>query len=415
MSSRRARPAAAKAAPRHRGWGLAATLLLALASGCAGVYLHAEALPSSPVLPAGHPAAALPRDGIDVLVWNVKKAQRAAWQPEFEALARDKELVLLQEVYLPRMVEPLAARTELQWLMSPSFAFAWRLGAPTTGVAIGSAARALDHRTFVTIDTEPFTATPKAAIAAIYELEAADDQGPPERLLVVSMHGINFRPAHALEAQLRALEPIIGDHDGPVLFAGDLNTHHRPRMAALEQFAARVGLRSVFDNTPRDRSSRDARTRYGGWPLDHVYVRGLVVDEARVAAEARGSDHEPMVLRLSTAPRPAGPYSTVSSASIGTHSGGSVGSNPHTPPSSASVPASSNPPSSIAATTMSSTDSCPSSTTGFSSVPPSTTPESSASAIVIVSAFPPAVFPTGRSKPTRAVRNPAASPETTGA
>jgi endonuclease/exonuclease/phosphatase (EEP) superfamily protein YafD len=284
--------------PRSARWSTGlATLLLALASGCASIHPHADRLPSPPVLPAGDPAPALPPHGIDLLVWNVKKAQRTAWQPEFEALARGKELILLQEAYLPRMSEPLAARPELQWLMSPSFAFAWRRGAPVTGVVVGSAARAVYRRAFVTIDTEPLAGTPKAALAVTYALD-----GLPEPLLVVCLHGINFRRAHALTAQLRAIEPVVRDHRGPVIFAGDLNTHHRARMEALEGFAARVGLQSAFDNrrgARRDRSPRDKRTRYGGWALDHVYVRGLVVEDVRVVA-ARGSDHEPIVLRVSS-------------------------------------------------------------------------------------------------------------------
>lgn len=297
MTPFRKRPRAARPRLVRRGLGLAATLLLALASGCASILPDADTLWSPPVLPAGHPAAALPRHGIDLLVWNVKKAQRAAWRPEFEALAPGKELVLLQEVYLaPRMTEPLAARSELQWLMGPSFVFSRRAGEPVTGVAVGSAAAAIRHEGFVTIHTEPFAGTPKAAFAATYELE-----GLAEPLLVVCVHGINYRRAHALVAQLDALEPMIAAHRGPVIFAGDLNTHHRPRMAAVEAFAARLQLESVFDNeAKRGRAVRDGRTRFGAWPIDHVFVRGLVVEEVRVVEASRGSDHKPLILRVSS-------------------------------------------------------------------------------------------------------------------
>lgn len=272
---------------------LAATLL-ALASGCASILPHA--LPGAVVLPAGHPAAALPKDGIDVLVWNIEKARRAAWKPEFEALARGQELVLLQEAYTaPRMIEPLAARSELQWSMGPSFVLTRRPGEPVTGVVVGSAAAALDREVFVSLGTEPLVGTPKAALAVTYALE-----GSAEPLLVVDIHGINFRRAHVLAAQLEALEPVIAAHRGPVIFAGDLNTHHRPRMAAVEAFAARLRLESVFDNRRScRRSAGDGRRRFGGWPLDHVYVRGLVVEAVRVES-ARGSDHDPILVRVSS-------------------------------------------------------------------------------------------------------------------
>lgn len=261
------------------------------------MFADVDTLPSPPVLPAGEPAPALPRRGLEVLVWNVKKAQRGAWKAEFAALSRGKQLVLLQEAYLaPRMTEPLAARSELQWLMGPSFVFARRPGEPVTGVVVGSAARAIRHQGFVTRTTEPLVGTPKAALAATYPLA-----GSPEPLLVVCIHGINFRPAHALAAQLDALEPMIAAHRGPVILAGDLNTHHRPRMEVLEAFAARLGLEPVFDDAlSRGRAKRDGRTRFGAWPLDHVYVRGLVVEAARVVEGTRGSDHAPMILRVSS-------------------------------------------------------------------------------------------------------------------
>lgn len=292
MRPRRAKPSAARGRSKRRGFAFGAALLLAVASGCASLYLHADALPSPPVLPAGDPAAALPREGIDLLVWNVKKAQRPAWPAEFEGLSRGKELILLQEAYVtPRMTESLAARPELQWLMGPSFAYARREGAPATGVVVGSVARAVDGQGFVTLHTEPLAGTPKAAFAAVYDVE-----GLAEPLLVVCVHGINFRPAGALVAQLDAIEPVIREHRGPVIFAGDLNTHHRARMEAVEGFAERLGLRSAFDN---GRKGRDGRTRYRSLPLDHVYVRGLVVEDVRVVDDARGSDHKPMILRLS--------------------------------------------------------------------------------------------------------------------
>jgi len=272
-------------------------VLLALEAACRSAFVPAPPVP--PVLHEGHAASALSGDGFDLLVWNVQKGQRPAYPAELEALARDKELVLLQEAYLaPRMLEPLDTRPELQWQVAPSFAYAWRDGSPATGVAIGSAARALDRHAFLSTDTEPLSATPKAALVATYALE-----GRAEPLLVVCVHAINFRPAQALAAQLRALAPVLREHRGPVLLAGDLNTHRRARMEVLEQFAADHGLRSAFPNwqaAPRDRRPvKDARTHYGQWPLDHVYVRDLVVEDARIVGDARGSDHKPLVLRVS--------------------------------------------------------------------------------------------------------------------
>lgn len=288
--------------PARSTWGATAVVLLAVSSACGTVLRHADVSSPPPLLAAGQPAPALSREGIDVLVWNVEKARRAAWPSELAALMPGKELVLLQEAYLaPRMTASLAAWTDLEWRMSPSFAFAWRQGEPTTGVVMGSAARALQSQAFITRDTEPLAGTPKAALAATYALAGRAELD--ERLLVVCMHGINFRRAHALVAQLEALEPVIREHHGPVILAGDLNTHHRARMEAVEEFTARLGLWSVFDNRragPRGRAHADGRRRFRGWPLDHVYVRGLVVEDVQVVVGSRGSDHAPLVVRVAT-------------------------------------------------------------------------------------------------------------------
>lgn len=296
VTSFRGRPLASRSQRERGGVGLVAMLSLWLASGCGSIYRHADLSAPAPVLPAGDAAPALPREHLDVLVWNVKKTQRAAWRAEFDVLVPDKELVLLQEAYLaPRMTDALEAQRGLEWRMSPSFVFALRRGEPATGVVVGSAARAVSSQGFVTDDTEPLAGTPKAAFAVTYAVEGAD-----EPLLVVCVHGINFRPARALEAQLLVIEPVVREHRGPVILAGDLNTHHRPRMEAVEAFAARLGLRSAFDNQRRSgRAGGDGRTRYRSWPLDHVFVRGLVVEDVRVVADARGSDHKPLILRLS--------------------------------------------------------------------------------------------------------------------
>lgn len=268
----------------------ALVLALALALGCRPTLTAMP--PGSPplVLHAGAPVASLPRGSIDVLVWNIHKARRAAWGGELQGLAADVQLVLLQEVYqAPRMTEVLA-RDELEWLMARSFVYERRRGAPATGVAIGSVARALGSEAQLSPDPEPLTSTPKAALVARYAIEGRDGT-----LLVVCIHAINFRGADALAAQLAALGPVLEHHAGPVLLAGDLNTHHPARVAVLERFAAAHQLRAVF----ADGTTRDGRKRFAGRPLDHVLVRGLVVERARVVREARGSDHAPLQVRVS--------------------------------------------------------------------------------------------------------------------
>ena len=72
-----------------------------------------------------------------------------------------------------------------------------------------------------------------------------------------------------------------------MLVGGDFNTWSRQRRAVVEAFAERLRLSAVFegDDAPR---------------LDAVFVRGLELEEARVV-KTRHSDHDALVVRLSTA------------------------------------------------------------------------------------------------------------------
>lgn len=235
----------------------------------------------------GEPARSLPTDALDVVVFNVAKGRGRRFDAAIAELLPSAELVLLQEVVLPEMLEPLRAEGH-SWLMARTFSFTARADEPSTGVATGSTARALTWRTAITHAGEPLVGTPKATLLSAYALRDRDDA-----LLVVNLHGINFRPAPFLQAQLDALAPAIAGHHGPVILAGDFNTHHRRRAEALERFTASLGLQPAFADT-----DDDGRRRHLGRPLDHVFVRGLVVERAEVIRVPDASDHRPLRVRL---------------------------------------------------------------------------------------------------------------------
>ena len=235
----------------------------------------------------GEPASSLPADALDVVVFNVAKGRGRHFGATLAELLPDAELVLLQEVVLPEMVEPLRAAGH-SWLVARTFSFTGRADEPTTGVATGSTAKALSWRTAITHAGEPLLGTPKATVLSAYALRGRDDA-----LLVVNLHGINFRPAPFLQRQLDALAPAIAGHRGPVILAGDFNTHHRRRAQMLARFTESLDLRAVFTDEPRD-----DRRRHLGWPLDHVFVRGLVVERAEVVPAPHASDHRPLRVRL---------------------------------------------------------------------------------------------------------------------
>jgi endonuclease/exonuclease/phosphatase (EEP) superfamily protein YafD len=271
------RNAMARSAGGLAAWTLAAWTLAAC------VYPSARPIHDPSMLAAGQAELdALPAE-FTLLSWNTHKRGGPRFEAEFERFAAGVELLALQE----------ASQADPAWSVLPSL-WAWTLvvafeaghARSGSGVATGSLAAAEDERALLSPGREPLTATPKSALLSWIPIV-----GEPEPVLLVNLHAVNFRPAAALEAQLRTLEPALEAHAGPLIVAGDFNTWSRRRRAVVEAFVARHRLISAFAE------AEDPR-------LDHVYVRGL---EVRVAAilPSRSSDHDPLRVELALpCPRP---------------------------------------------------------------------------------------------------------------
>jgi len=208
-----------------------------------------------------------------VVVWNVHK-EPGAFEGELPGLVPNPDLVLLQEGLGPTVGPPLSSSGQATHVVS----FRMRHGGEMTGVSTWSWAQASEEVPLRTRTREPLVGTPKSALLSFFAIEVGTT------LAVVNLHGINIRAARHLEAQLHAIEAAIGDHTGPLIVAGDFNTWSKARVAAVERFAQRLGLGSVFRGAEAPK-------------LDGVWVRGLQVEDARVV-DTRHSDHDALVVRL---------------------------------------------------------------------------------------------------------------------
>jgi endonuclease/exonuclease/phosphatase (EEP) superfamily protein YafD len=132
-------------------------------------------------------------------------------------------------------------------------------------------------------DAEPVLGTPKMALITTYDLAFSDDD-----LLVVNVHGINFRTGGAFAAQMAMIERAVASHVGPMILAGDFNTWSSGRKETLTHMTRALGLSPV---EPAD----DER---GFLRLDHVFVRGLSVRGARFVNGLDSSDHAPIAVAL---------------------------------------------------------------------------------------------------------------------
>ena len=150
--------------------------------------------------------------------------------------------------------------------------------------------------------------------------------GRDEELLVVNMHSLNFTlkeisnlflllyqkgpqflpfsftevsefikgaPPKLYQNQLEVLGEILRAHKGPVIFAGDMNTWHEQRDEILRGFVDALDLEEVILENSEERIFP-----FVGFPMDYIFVRGLLWRSAQVLSDWKGSDHYPLFADL---------------------------------------------------------------------------------------------------------------------
>ncbi len=225
-------------------------------------------------------APALDPEAFELFNWNVRKGSNADWSYDMQLLAREADVLTLQEA--PLVNDGWQGHAAEQF---HSFAPGFRSLSTPTGVLTIS-----DVQPIVQCNLrarEPLLRTAKATVVTEYALDGYD-----ATLLVVNIHAVNFTLGlGAFEAQIGEAADILDRHHGPVIFTGDFNTWRQGRVDLVELLVDRHGLMPVeFDD--------DQRKRVFGKALDHVYVRGLDVLSA-TTYETETSDHNPMRVWLS--------------------------------------------------------------------------------------------------------------------
>lgn len=216
----------------------------------------------------------------DVLVWNIYKAKRPSFYIEFPQYAQGKSLLLIQEALTSGDLLSHLDRYPLEWSFAKSFSLP---SGDETGTLIGGQANALTHYMYRSESREVYVFTPKAFNYSYYKV------GPREQtLLVINIHGLNFVFNKYFKRQIYAAAEVIKNHQGPVIFAGDFNTHHAWRMNFLNNYLAKLGMQRVI-------FSQDNRRR----ALDHIFFRGLKLLESQLYRQSIGSDHLPLSANFS--------------------------------------------------------------------------------------------------------------------
>ncbi len=216
---------------------------------------------------------------IRVVNWNIQKGGDPGWAADLEALDGEADLMILQEAS-----PALNALGSVATQHHLAFAEGYKGLKRQTGVMTLSRATPLTECDLAA--REPWLGTRKATLVTEYGLSGTD-----ETLLVLNIHGVNFSiAARELAAQIDSAAAIIAAHDGPVLFSGDFNTWRAGRVRLVDDAADMLGLSALeFD--------RDYRKRFLGFPLDHMYTRGLVPVIA-TSHDVTSSDHNPMTVEF---------------------------------------------------------------------------------------------------------------------
>ena len=221
-----------------------------------------------------------------VLIWNIYKGSRDAWEADFKKLIEGAELVLIQEAFLkPSILNLFSKSRDLSWRFAASFSY--QKSRASTGVATGSKAACESVDFLRSPGRELIVGTPKMSILTVYKLSGVDDS-----LLVVNTHGNLSVPAAVLLKQYKQAARRIALHRGPVIWAGDFNTWSKHRLRMLNALAKELGLSPVSF-----KSGLRTAVLFGP-PIDHAYIRGLNVVDAKVYSEIDSSDHKALGLRL---------------------------------------------------------------------------------------------------------------------
>jgi endonuclease/exonuclease/phosphatase (EEP) superfamily protein YafD len=233
------------------------------------------------IKPAPKPAsAALDGRQIRVLSWNLHKGVDKGWERDLALFAGQHDLLLLQEAVLLPSLTSVLDQSGHGWQMAG--AFSW--SGVERGVLTAARVPAFDGCT--TRNFEPLFPIPKSALVTRYALK-----GSESTLAVANLHGVNFSLGVGhLREQIEGVAGELARHRGPVVLGGDFNTWSQARHAVLIEVADRLGLTAVP-------LVEDGRKRVFGLALDHLFVRGLTVVQAR-APEVTSSDHNPIMVTL---------------------------------------------------------------------------------------------------------------------
>jgi endonuclease/exonuclease/phosphatase (EEP) superfamily protein YafD len=215
-----------------------------------------------------------------LLNWNIQKENQEGWESDFVRLSENADVLIIQEASLTEKFRGVLNRRPYYWHLVSAFEY--------QGVKAGVLTAATIAPDFICplMATEPLIRFPKTILITRYPLANTHHS-----LMIANIHMINFAPhTTAYADQAREMIEILQKHQGPMILSGDFNTWSEARLAIIEELSGRLGLEPADFKT-------DLATKIFGRVVDHVYYRGLTLEEAEVI-EVTSSDHNPLWVRF---------------------------------------------------------------------------------------------------------------------
>ncbi len=220
---------------------------------------------------------------INILVWNVYKFNLPNAYSDFRKLAIKKDLILLQENYLTEKTvkehtsnKPL---NKFHHIIAPFVVYKNY----ETGVSTATRYKYMNTYSLISPVYEPFVRTRKTTSYTYFKVK-----GLELPLLVINVHGINFVRLKTFKKHMEQIFAEIKKHNGPIILAGDFNTHTRGRtkyfLAEAKKYDIEL-LHPEIDN------------RF--LKLDHILARGLKANFVRLRYDIISSDHLAIEAQLS--------------------------------------------------------------------------------------------------------------------
>ena len=216
----------------------------------------------------------------DLGVWNIWKGSGGeGFLCEYKRIIKDRHLLLFQEALLT--LKGLGSFVPSGYAAHHGATYRRKDGL-REGVMTVSSARTKDPaQRILCLIPEPLLKTTKATLVTMYKIA-----GQKNALCVVNTHATLFRSPGSAARELEQVIDQIAGHEGPILYAGDFNTFSKVYIEAVDRVLSSIGLkRVVLEGDPRSAITA----------LDQVYVRGIVIKDARIDTTFTHSDHFPIM------------------------------------------------------------------------------------------------------------------------